>query len=1253
MKPLGKTRFLIGNRTTAMLITATISTSALHAADGTWIGTTSADNWSNTANWASGTVANGSGSTADFSTLDLPAGAFAVTVDSAHTVGHLKFNDTDNTTAGTWSIAMGGFLTLSSPATISTNVDASLSGSFATQVATDSMVKQGAAVLNLSGVGATAWAGTLNIASGAVQFKGNASSQATVAGAITGPGEMRVVQGSTATFQQLSDISGFTGTITCQSGNFRYGTSSAAPTAAQANGSQALFDLGAGGRAFYRNGTSGTVTIRMGALTGTSGSSLAGGNSAGGGTVLFQVGEKNIASDFGGSIQDGLTKSGLTKSGTATLTLSGTSSHTGLTTVSTGTLKLTGTKTGTGATTVASGATLTGTTLGWSGTTTIQSGGILEPGDSGVGEIFFTSLTLNAGSILKLDFGSGVNDTVYTNTGGVLTINNGATVDVQGFGTNGTYHILDYSGTVSGSAATALSVVNGASGKFYSFVDDGAGSIDLTISSTSSDNFWKPDADGTWNNATNWTAGSIPNAAAAVAKVGQGPQGLGGAFTNTALNVTLDGNKTVGTLQLNDTTGTAITIDQGTSGTLTFNNNSASAILSNAAGNHTINAPLALASGKDLTADVSATYTLTTNGSIAGGSTSLITKSGDGTLLLAGTNTYSGGTVLSAGNIAINSSDSLGAATGQLTFSGGTLTLADTVTSGETRDYVIANTFNANINTNGFDLYYDGVVSSDSATTGGIVKSGAGVLYLGASPTCPGVTSITGGTISLPSGVALNSSNLSLTTGGILDIDGGSFTDSDTANASSLVAGTLNLLAGSATFNGGFNANTGNTTSNYLLHLTGGTFTTTNLEMGRSATALTAEPAAGLTNVGLYVDGATANITGNLNVGSHNTNTNSSTSARIDSGSLNVTGTVAVRINNGGRWSVLHANGGTFTTGTSLTLTGGTGGGHALFLVTGGVSTVPLIDLVQPAVSTSSSQLTLTGGSLYVGSGGITGTNNGGTATLDIKLGGGVLGATADWTTTLAADLTGPATIQAADASSVAHNITFNGALTGVGSLVKTGTGTVTLNGANAYAGDTTVAAGTLTIAQLGLSDTANVQIDSGATLNLTFTGTDDIATININGDTSTGTWGAIGSGATHESSLITGTGLLNVTGTATSGYSTWAATNAGGQTADLDYDGDGVANGIEYFMGETGSTFTANPGIDSANKVTWPNGGNIDSANYGTEFTVQTSPDLINWTNVASGDSALTNNASGVSYQFAPSTMGAKKFARLKVTPN
>ncbi|MEI7909288.1 MAG: hypothetical protein WCK77_06605 [Verrucomicrobiota bacterium] len=80
--------------------------------------------------------------------------------------------------------------------------------------------------------------------------------------------------------------------------------------------------------------------------------------------------------------------------------------------------------------------------------------------------------------------------------------------------------------------------------------------------------------------------------------------------------------------------------------------------------------------------------------------------------------------------------------------------------------------------------------------------------------------------------------------------------------------------------------------------------------------------------------------------------------------------------------------------------------------------------------------------------------------------------------------------------------------------------------------------------------------------------------------------------------------------------YASWAASHVGGQAANLDYDGDGVPNGVEWFMGTNGNGFSANPQIVNGT-ISWPraSGNAAASAVY-----VQTSTDLSSWTNAQTG---------------------------------
>jgi len=75
-------------------------------------------------------------------------------------------------------------------------------------------------------------------------------------------------------------------------------------------------------------------------------------------------------------------------------------------------------------------------------------------------------------------------------------------------------------------------------------------------------------------------------------------------------------------------------------------------------------------------------------------------------------------------------------------------------------------------------------------------------------------------------------------------------------------------------------------------------------------------------------------------------------------------------------------------------------------------------------------------------------------------------------------------------------------------------------------------------------------------------------------------------------------------------GYAGWAATYADGQAANLDYNNDGVANGIAYFMGATGRV--ALPGVVNG-QIAWPH----DASATGITYKVLTSANLADWTDV------------------------------------
>jgi autotransporter-associated beta strand protein len=146
-----------------------------------------------------------------------------------------------------------------------------------------------------------------------------------------------------------------------------------------------------------------------------------------------------------------------------------------------------------------------------------------------------------------------------------------------------------------------------------------------------------------------------------------------------------------------------------------------------------------------------------------------------------------------------------------------------------------------------------------------------------------------------------------------------------------------------------------------------------------------------------------------------------------------------------------------------------------------------------------------------------------------------------------------------------------NGPSTGVLSLIKAGAGKWTLTGNNTYTGTTTVQAGELVLNTATLPDSAAVNLSTGSTLNLNFTGTDIVGSLVINGVTQpAGTWGSLASSAPNRSALITGPGTLTIL---SASYLSWANANGLGSSPDVripsaDPDSDGLANSLEWVLG-------------------------------------------------------------------------------------
>jgi autotransporter-associated beta strand protein len=249
-------------------------------------------------------------------------------------------------------------------------------------------------------------------------------------GAVTGSGTMNITDSGGSTAAKADNLCGtwggsFTGPL-----NLTSNDSGGFVLTGYFNGGNPDFDGNLGNTTVNMNDvgicswdSSGGNTITFGALNGTSTASIVGSAYAGGMTV--SVGGLNTNSVFAGSINNtyGGGNTALVKTGTGSLTLSGSCAYAGATSVNKGNLTVNGMISGSGtALTVASGASLGGTGS-IAGTVTVNSGGSLLLSSTG-------NLAVNG----NVTFGGGV--TVSPASSGLLA--------------TGTYTLLTYTGSESG-----------------------------------------------------------------------------------------------------------------------------------------------------------------------------------------------------------------------------------------------------------------------------------------------------------------------------------------------------------------------------------------------------------------------------------------------------------------------------------------------------------------------------------------------------------------------------------------------------------------------------------------------------------------------------------------------------------------------------------------------------------------------------------------------------------------------------------
>jgi autotransporter-associated beta strand protein len=297
-----------------------------------------------------------------------------------------------------------------------------------------------------------------------------------------------------------------TGTLTVSGANtYAGGTTVIAGTLNLGN----VLGLGASTGSLTVNGG----TLDLNALSPTVGA-LSG---AGGSITTLTSGTSTLTANspasatFAGALQNGGSGKvlALTKQGTGTLTLSGTSNYTGVTTISAGTLVVDGALTGNSAVAVSNGATLAGTGTS-SGPVTVASGGALAPGTGQTAGTLTISgaLTLSNGSVLQAKLATtGTSSKIalsgILNASGVTTIN---LASLSGF-RPGVYPLITGAATINASNFALGSTLPG-----YTYALTASnGTLSLTVAAPpATPTGLTTTGTGTSSIALNWTA--VPGA---------------------------------------------------------------------------------------------------------------------------------------------------------------------------------------------------------------------------------------------------------------------------------------------------------------------------------------------------------------------------------------------------------------------------------------------------------------------------------------------------------------------------------------------------------------------------------------------------------------------------------------------------------------------------------------------------------------------------------------------------------------------
>ena len=715
-----------------------------------------------------------------------------------------------------------------------------------------------------------------------------------------------------------------------------------------------------------------------------------------------------------------------------------------------------------GAVTINKDVTLAG---GAAGDRTQFSGGITGTGNvtiSGSNRIIFLSTansysgttTINAGSVLQLSDGSATSTSLLPDTYGLAVTGTlklakgGNTETVGGLSGAGTVEAIAGSDTLSvggGDATASFSGVLRNNGATLTLIKTGTGTQTLTGINT-------------------YTGGTT---------ISNGTLALGNASNTLADTgaVTING----GTLSIgsnNDTVG-AVTLTTGS-----------------------ITGPTGVLTGSS--------YGVS-NGTISAilGGSGALTKSTTGTVTLSGSNTYTGATNINVGTLTVSGSTHVNSAVSLA--SGATLSGTGTVNGTVT----VATGTGAITGGNG---------TTGQLTIGNLTFSGTGTINIGtlsgytASPALnvTGNLTLSGGagsvTLALPVGLLSNGTyHLAGHGNSLTDLTGFAVTGpSIGARQSGTLANNTNMIdyvvAGDSPYWTGANTTEWSGGNNWKL-ITAGTVTdyiaADVVLFDDNATGTTVNVGANVAPGGVEFNNSTKNYTlqggyaitsgvlvksgtGNLTINNSNTFAGGSTlgGGTVTLGTATALGSGSIALNAG----TLDINGQTI--GNAIALGGGalTGNGTISGVIsgTGALAKVSSGALALSGSNTYSGGTTITAGTLNVNSATALGNAAG-----DLTFNGA--GATLQLGATIASSTRNYVMTQTGTIDTNGYDLANSGTVSGAGGLTKTGSGTLTLSGADGYAGVTTIIAGTVKLGNAtALGTTAGAtSVTTGAVLDL------------------------------------------------------------------------------------------------------------------------------------------------------------------------